>query len=77
MHNDAVNNPSHYTQGGIEVIEILRQKLTKEEYEGFCKANVLKYIFRSDHKNGVEDLQKAKVYLGWLIESKEGNKDGK
>jgi hypothetical protein len=28
----------------------------------------MKYVWRFDRKNGVEDLEKAKVYLDWLIE---------
>ena len=29
---------------------------------------------RHKHKNGVEDLKKDQVYLGWLIESEEEQK---
>jgi hypothetical protein len=31
-------------------------------------ANVVKYILRFPHKNGLEDLQKAKHYVDFLIE---------
>jgi len=27
----------------------------------------MKYIWRYENKNKLEDLQKANVYLGWLI----------
>ena len=64
-------SPDHYTSGGLELIEIWKKKLTKEEFEGLCKGNVLKYVIRCDKKNGVEDLKKAQQYLKWLIESKE------
>jgi len=66
--NDKVNNPSHYTYGKWEVIDILRGMLTPEQFEGFLLGNVLKYVFRYSHKNGSEDLRKAGVYLGWLTE---------
>lgn len=66
--NDKVNNPSHYTYGQWEVIDILRGMLTPEQLEGFLLGNVLKYVFRYSHKNGSEDLRKADVYLGWLAE---------
>ena len=66
--NDKVNNPSHYTYGKWEVIDILRGMLTPEQLEGFLLGNVLKYTFRYSHKNGSEDLRKAGVYLGWLTE---------
>lgn len=66
--NDNVNHPSHYTDGSIEVIEYIRDKLTPEEYLGYCKGNALKYISRAGKKptaNPDEDYNKAIVYLGW------------
>ena len=68
-------SPSHYKQGGLEVIDIWRAKLDPEELVGFFKANVLKYVMRADKKNGLEDYEKAAVYLKWIIEEKE--KSGK
>lgn len=72
--NDLVNHPNHYTFGSIEVIDYIRDKMTPDEFQGYCMGNILKYISRHKHKNGVEDLKKAQVYLGWLIESEEGAK---
>lgn len=69
--NDKVNHPSHYTFGEIEVIDYIRDKMTPDEFQGYCMGNILKYISRHKHKAGVEDLKKAQVYLGWLIESEE------
>lgn len=69
--DDAVNHPSHYTRGGIECIEAIRASMTPEAFQGYCKGNVMKYIWRASLKNGVEDLKKAQVYLGWMIESME------
>ena len=71
---DMVNHPSHYS-GGIEVIDYIRDKLTPEGFTEYCCGNVLKYISRWRKKDGVQDLKKAMVYLGWMIESaeKEGN----
>jgi hypothetical protein len=60
-------NPEHYTQGGIEVIDFIESKMTKENYEGFLLGNVLKYVSRYKYKNGVEDLAKADWYLDRLI----------
>ena len=65
--NDSIN-PNHYVFGGIEIIEYLKAKLTAEEYRGFLKVNVLKYISRKDDKNGLEDLKKYKWYLDKLID---------
>lgn len=64
---DPVNHPPHYTTGQFEVINILEDKLSKEEFKGFLKGNILKYVFRADHKGGKTDLEKAKWYLVRLI----------
>lgn len=70
---DMVHNPPHYTSGGIEVIDILKAKLTPEEFKGFCKGNALKYLFRSELKGKeVEDYEKAQWYLTRLIEVTKG-----
>lgn len=69
---DVVNNPSHYRGSkGLEVMEVLENFLTPEELKGFYKGNVIKYILRSDKKNGTEDLNKALKYLGWLSKEQE------
>ena len=73
MSNDPVNHPNHYTFGSIEVIDYIRDKMTPEEFQGYCMGNVLKYVSRHKHKNGIEDLNKAMVYLQWLIESEAAN----
>ena len=59
-------NPDHYKAGGIEVIDILRAKLTPEQFEGFLMGNVIKYTFRCKMKNGAEDLKKAAWYSSML-----------
>lgn len=68
---DAVSHPSHYTSGGIECIQAMRAALAPEEYRGYLRGNVLKYIWRCRLKGGVEDLCKARAYLDWLIEEME------
>lgn len=67
--HDPVDHPSHYTQGGIETIDFIRAKLSKEEFVGYCRGNVLKYLSRGPHKGGIEDYRKANVYLEWMIEA--------
>lgn len=74
--NDAVNHPSHYTQGGIECIKAIEASMTPKQFQGYCKGNVMKYIWRSENKNGIEDLKKAQVYIGWMIESAEKESKG-
>jgi hypothetical protein len=68
---DNVNHPQHYTQGGIETIEYLQAKLTAEQFEGYLVGNILKYVSRYPHKNGIEDLKKAQWYINKLLEVKE------
>lgn len=67
VFKDNVNHPSHYTDGGIECIEAIEAQLTPEEYRGYLKGNVAKYVWREKHKGGTESLQKAQWYLTRLI----------
>ena len=60
-------NPSHYTTGAIECIEAIEASMTAESFKGFLKGNCIKYLFRYEKKNGVEDLKKCEWYLNHLI----------
>lgn len=73
---DNVNHPEHYTSGKIEVIKIIEDQLTSEEYRGYIKGQVIKYITRERHKNGLEDLKKARWYLDRLIKKMENESVG-
>lgn len=73
--NDVVNHPSHYTQGGIECIDaITAATVGKTGIEAVCVANVVKYLWRYEEKNGLEDVKKARWYLERLISELESNK---
>ena len=74
---DMVNHPSHYTFGEIEVINYIRDKLSPAGFTDYCIGNVFKYVSRWRHKGGIEDLNKAKVYLEWAIESAGKEEDKK
>jgi len=64
-----VSNPSHYTVGGYEAIDVIKAKLTPEEYRGYCKGNVLKYIMRANYKGHHDkDCQKADYYMCELLD---------
>lgn len=70
---DAVNHPSHYTAGKVECIDALESATTGlQGIEAVCTANAIKYLWRWKHKNGVEDLQKCRFYVEYLIK-KVGN----
>ena len=57
-------NPQHYKKGSIECIDAIEAALTPEEFKGFCKGQVFKYVWRETHKNAnIEDLQKAEWFL--------------
>lgn len=65
---DDVEHPAHYTSGEIECIDAMRAALSHEEFVGYLRANVMKYIWRYDHKGApVQDLRKAEWYLRRLI----------
>ena len=65
---DMVNHPKHYTQGGIECIDALKAATVgKRGIEAVCVANVIKYLWRYEEKNGIEDVRKAKWYIERLL----------
>ena len=61
--DDAVNHPSHYTQGNIECIDAMVSAFGKEQVATYCKIAAFKYIWRMELKNGMEDCEKAIWYL--------------
>lgn len=70
--NDMVNHPSHYTQGGIECIDALKAAtVSKTGIEAVCTANAIKYLWRYEEKNGIEDVKKARWYIDRLIKELE------
>lgn len=69
-----VEHPSHYNQGGIECIEAIKAATVgKTGIEAFCVGNAIKYLFRYEEKNGLEDVKKAQWYINRLIEELEVN----
>ena len=67
---DNVEKPNHYTFGKYECIDVI-EELSKQNnlkgIEGFLYGNIIKYLWRYKHKNGIEDLHKARWYLDRLI----------
>ncbi|WP_238351986.1 DUF3310 domain-containing protein [Brevibacillus brevis] len=72
QQDDPVNHPAHYATGGIETIDLIQAKLTPDEFVGFCKGNVLKYVTRANLKGGEEDLRKAAKYLEFAVGGEQG-----
>ncbi len=69
-------NPDHYKQQSKETIDILKETLSEAEFKGFLKGNIIKYLTRYEHKNGLEDLKKAEWYLGRLINEVDSHTSG-
>ena len=64
-----VENPDHYNTGAIEAIEAIRASMPSEQFFGYLKGNVMKYLWRYDYKEKpIEDLRKADWYLNRLID---------
>ncbi len=69
---DVINHPSHYNSSNahcecgrqIECIDVTRGM-------NFSLGNAIKYIWRHKHKNGIEDLKKARWYLDDEIKAME------
>lgn len=69
---DNVNHPSHYTQGKVECIDAIEAATVhKNGLDAVCTANIIKYIWRCENKNGIEDLKKARWYLDKMIQHNE------
>ena len=67
MPKDLINKPPHYTKVNIETIDAIQSALGKEGFNAFCQGQIIKYVWRYPHKNGLEDLNKADWYLQRLI----------
>lgn len=68
MSGDLVSSPDHYTAGGVECIDAISAALTADEYRGYLKGNILKYIWRERHKNRLQDVLKAQWYVSALVD---------
>ena len=55
---DNVNHPKHYNlhPSGVECIDVV-------EHMSFNVGNAVKYLWRADHKGGLQDLRKAEWYV--------------
>lgn len=66
VYADMVEEPEHYKIfADQEVIDIIRKSLSKEEFAGYCKGNILKYRLRDKHNNE-EDFAKSKQYKKYM-----------
>jgi hypothetical protein len=72
MKQEKVDHPKHYNShpSGIEAIVIC-------EWMNFNVGNAMKYLWRADHKNGIEDLRKSAWYIKREIERLEKIEEAK
>lgn len=68
LQKDMVNRPPHYISNGIECFDVILASQGKEATKSYCLCNAMKYIFRHDNKNGIEDIKKAKWYIDKYLE---------
>lgn len=70
LKTDAVNQPSHYTfSDKFEIIDVV-EEVTKQypPHLAFAIGNAIKYIARSQHKNGKQDIEKSIWYLQRVLD---------
>ena len=67
---DMVSHPPHYqSKAGLEVINVIKAFTADlKGIEACDTGNIIKYICRWKHKNGIEDLKKARWYINHLID---------
>ena len=73
MKPDPVNHPAHYTECSLECIDVMLAVFGRKAVTDFCILNAFKYMWRYEHKNGLEDLQKAERYLAMATTFQMGN----
>lgn len=66
--------PSYYTNSKVECIDAIESAtIGKSGIQAVCTANVIKYLWRFEQKNGIEDVKKAQWYLNKLIDELKAN----
>ena len=69
MSKDEKSN--YYDKGGIEVLDIIKAKLTDEQYTGYLLGNVIKYSCRLNFKgSAARDAEKCANYSKWLADER-------
>lgn len=64
---DMVNHPAHYEAGSKELIDIMHELLTPEEFTGAMKFNIFKYTGRVGKKDAPrQEMGKAVNYADYL-----------
>ncbi len=60
---------TYYDAGGISTMDVIKAKLTEEQFKGFLLGNIIKYSCRLNHKdNPKRDSEKIAIYSKILSE---------
>jgi len=67
------DSSTYYDAGGIETIDIIKAKLTPEQFKGYLLGNILKYASRinfkiADIRHQTRDAEKLSIYAKWFME---------
>ena len=65
---EEINHPDRYACGQFECIDVMLDVFGADTVKHFCILNAFKYLWRSEKKNGIEDIKKAVWYLNKYIE---------
>ena len=70
MEDYIMKEPDYYASNGLSPIGAMKQGLiSRDEYIGFLKGNIIKYVIRAQYKgNAAEDLMKARNYIDFYLE---------
>lgn len=61
----------YYDQGGFEVLDIIKAKLTPEQFKGYLLGNLIKYSCRANWKGDfMRDIEKMGFYANYMREGK-------
>jgi hypothetical protein len=71
MIRDEQVGGDHYKEKDVQPWDAMQSWMSAEQFEGYLRGNVIKYVARYPDKNGLEDLLKAQHYLEKLISTKE------
>lgn len=74
---NVIYSPTHYVVNGLECFDVMKTIFGVEAVKTFAKLNAFKYLWRSDRKNGREDLAKAAQYLKMFMELEEDDDAGR
>lgn len=73
--DEKVNHPNHYKTGKFECIDVMIEVFGVHAVMIFCKLNAFKYLYRTNRKNGVVDIEKGEWYLSKYLELSKGEQD--